>query len=144
MLSQIIATAGAGIFAGAAVYINVVQHPAAAQLGTATPVRFFGPMYSRAAPMQASLALVGALAGLWTWWTGSGGLWLLGAVLLGFVIPFTLLAIMPTNNRLTDDDLDPSSAEAAALLDRWSRLHGVRSLASVVAFLLFLVALIGS
>jgi Domain of unknown function (DUF1772) len=141
MVPEFTATACAGIFAGAAVYINVVQHPAASQLGTATAVQFFRPMYARAAPMQATLALVGSLAALWAWWVGRGWLWLLGAVLLGFVIPFTLIAIMPTNNRLEDPALDVSSAEASALLARWSSLHAVRSATSVASFLVFVVAL---
>jgi hypothetical protein len=142
MLPEFIATACAGIFAGAAVYINIAQHPAALALGTATAVKFFRPMYARAAPMQAALAVVGSLAALWAWWTGSGWLWLLGAVLLGFVVPFTLIAVMPTNNRLKDPALDVSSAEASDLLARWSSLHAVRTVTSSVSFLVFVVALL--
>jgi uncharacterized membrane protein len=142
IIPEFTATVCAGIFAGAAVYINLVRHPAAATLGTATAVQFFRPMYARAAPMQASLAAVGALAALWAWWSGRGWLWLLGALFLGSVIPFTLLVIMPTNDRLKDPTLDVSSAEASDLLIRWSSLHAVRSVASVVAFLLFVAALL--
>ena len=144
MIAETIAIACAGMFAGAAAYINVVQHPAAAQLGTPTAVRFFRAMYARAAPMQVALALVGSLAGVWAWWSGRGFLWLLGAALLAFVVPFTLVAIMPTNSRLEDPALDVSSAEAADLLARWSRLHAVRSVASAVSFLVFAIALASS
>jgi uncharacterized membrane protein len=145
MIPEFTATACAGIFAGAAVYINLVQHPAAAELGTPAAVRFFRPMYERAAPIQASLALLGSLAALWAWgWNGSGWLWLIGAILLTFVIPFTLIVIMPTNDRLKDPALDPSSREAGDLLARWSHLHAVRSVASVASFLVFVAALVGS
>ena len=61
---------------------------------------------------------------------------LVAGVLLGLVIPFTLLVIRPTNDRLLDPALDRSSAEAAALLGRWGRLHAVRSWVSAVAFVL--------
>ncbi len=142
MITEFIATACAGIFAGAAVYINLVQHPAAAELGTANAVRFFRQMYQRAAPIQASLALLGALAATWAWWNGSGWLWLVGASLLAFVIPFTLIVIAPTNNRLKDSSLDPASSKAKDLLARWSNLHAVRSIASLASFLVFVVALI--
>ncbi|HET8532608.1 MAG TPA: DUF1772 domain-containing protein [Methylomirabilota bacterium] len=47
-----------------------------------------------------------------------------------------MIVILPTNKRLLDPTLDPSSAEAATLLARWGRLHALRSLASGVAFLL--------
>jgi hypothetical protein len=59
---------------------------------------------------------------------------LLGGLLLGTVIPFTLLVILPTNKHLLDPGLDRRSAKAASLLDRWGRLHMVRSVASGLAF----------
>jgi len=142
MMPELTATACAGIFAGAAVYINLVQQPAAAELGTAWAVQFFRAMYARAAPIQVALAAVGTLAALWAWWSGSGWLWMVGAILLGAVMPFTLLAIIPTNNRLKDPRLDASSTEASDLLARWSMLHAVRSAASTVSFLIFVAALL--
>jgi len=61
---------------------------------------------------------------------------LVAGLLLGAMIPFTLLVVLPTNKRLLDPALDPCSAEAASLLAHWGRLHAVRSAASVVAFVL--------
>lgn len=140
MIAELLATACAGIFAGAAIYINVAQHPAALELGTATAVRFFSPVYRRAALMQAGLAIVGSLASLPAWWSSSCTWWLIGGALLAAVVPFTLLVIMPVNDRLKSPALDPGSPEAAELLARWGRLHGVRSIASLLAFLVFLTA----
>jgi Domain of unknown function (DUF1772) len=142
LIAESIALVSAGLFAGAAVYINLVQHPAAMQLGTSAAVGFFGPMYARAAPMQASLALLGSLAATWAWWSASGWLWLLGAFLLALVIPFTLVVIKPTNDRLMDSALDSSSDEAKKLLGRWSRLHAVRSVSAILSFLVLVVALV--
>jgi len=64
--------------------------------------------------------------------------WLVAGVLLGSVIPFTLMVILPTNKRLLSPALDRRSAEAERLLARWGRLHAVRSVLSGVALLLFL------
>ena len=140
MVPELIAITCAGVFAGAAIYISVVQHPAAVALGTTFGVPFFAVMYPRAAAMQAPLALTGSVAALAAWWLGGGRLWLLGGLLLGFVVPFTLVVMMPTNDRLQSSTLDPSSLQAAELLSSWGRLHAVRSVASSVAFLLFVVA----
>jgi len=74
--------------------------------------------------------------------SGSGWLWLVGAVLLAFAVPFTLIVIKPTNDRLKDPDLGPSSDEARDLLRRRARLHGVRSIAGLMSFLVCLVAII--
>jgi len=49
---------------------------------------------------------------------------------------------LPINRRLESPELDLRSEEAVRLLQRWGRLHAVRSLLSAVAFLAFLFVLI--
>jgi hypothetical protein len=134
MLFELIATLCAGLFAGAAIYITLVEHPARLECGTELAATAFGPSYRRATLMQASLAALGLVAALVAWIQGRGLLALVGGLLLGAVIPFTLLVILPTNKRLLDPGLDRRSAEAAALLDCWGRLHAVRSMLSGLAF----------
>jgi hypothetical protein len=53
-------------------------------------------------------------------------------------MPFTVVAILPTNKRLLSPALDRRSLEAERLLARWGRLHAVRSILSGLALLLFL------
>jgi hypothetical protein len=134
MLLELIAVVCAGLFAGAAIYISFVEHPARLECGTALAATEFVPSYRRAAVMQASLAAVGFLSALAAAFQGRGLPVLLAGVLLGLVIPFTLLVIAPTNQRLLDAALERGSTEAAALLSRWGRLHAVRSAISGVAF----------
>jgi Domain of unknown function (DUF1772) len=134
MLFELIATLCAGLFAGAAIYITLVEHPARLECGTVLAATEFGPSYRRATVLQASLAALGFLAAVVAWMQGRGAAVLLGGVLLGLVIPFTLIVILPTNQRLLDPGLDRTSTHAAALLRRWGRLHAVRSVASAVAF----------
>jgi uncharacterized membrane protein len=138
MLFELLATLCAGLFAGAAIYITLVEHPARLECGTALAATEFGPSYRRATLMQASLAAVGLLAALVAWAQGRGVGVLIGGLLLGAVIPFTLVVILPTNKRLLDPGLDRGSAEAAVLLARWGRLHAVRSLVSASAFTVLL------
>jgi uncharacterized membrane protein len=138
MLFELLATLCAGLFAGAAIYITFVEHPARLECGTELAATEFGPSYRRATLMQASLAAAGLLAALVAWAQGRGVEVLVGGLLLGVVIPFTLVVILPTNKRLLDPGLDRGSAEAAALLARWGRLHTVRSLASALAFMVLL------
>jgi hypothetical protein len=54
--------------------------------------------------------------------------------------PYTLLGIMPTNRQLLA--IAPETADAAtrSLLERWGRLHAVRSALGVIATMLFLIA----
>src|SRR5687768_5891166 len=137
----IIAAACAGMFAGAAIYINAVEHPARLSCGNEIALRQFAPSYHRATLMQASLAVMGCLSGLWSAWL-LRDLWIgLAAVLLGTVVPFTLIAILPTNRQLLDPSLDPRGVGATALLVRWGRLHAIRSFLSSVGFVLLLLRL---
>ena len=134
MLLELIATLCAGLFGGAAIYINLVEHPARLECGTALAISEFGPSYRRATVMQASLAALGLVASVGAWLEGRGLVVLIAGLMLGLVIPFTLIVILPTNKALLDPGLDRGSAEAAALLARWGRLHAVRSILSAVAF----------
>jgi uncharacterized membrane protein len=130
-----------GLFAGAAIYINAVEHPARLSCGPELALREFAPSYRRATVMQVPLAVAGCAAGLWAAWA-RGDPWLvLGAVLLGAVVPFTLVVILPTNHQLLDPALDPHGHKATQLLSRWGRLHAMRSLLSSAAFALFLLRL---
>jgi uncharacterized membrane protein len=141
MIFEILATLCAGLFAGAAIYINAVEHPARMSLGTATALAEWRPAYRRATLMQAPLAIAGLVAAVGAWATGSGSTWLVGALLLGLVVPFTLVVALPVNRQLLDPAMDGDLDRAKSLLTRWNRLHGVRTVLSVVALALFLFGL---
>jgi hypothetical protein len=136
MILELVALLCTGLFAGAAIYVSLVEHPARLECGPALAIAEFGPSYRRGSVMQASLAVVGCLAAVAGWSQGSATSVLIAGLLLGVAVPFTLIAILPTNKRLLDAGLDRRSPEAAALLARWGRLHAVRSVVSGVAFLL--------
>lgn len=138
--AQSVATIAAGLFAGAAIYINVVEHPARLECGVSLAATVFGPSYRRAAVMQALLALTGSMAGVLAWLVSNEVEWLAGTALLFFVVPFTLVVVKGTNKRLLDPDLDRNSPEARDLLLRWGRLHTVRSVAGGAGFLVFALA----
>ena len=70
-----------------------------------------------------------------------GGLgYLVGALVLLTVVPFTLLVVFPTNKRLLDLRAKGQVGDADELLERWNALHAVRTGLSVVAFVLMLFA----
>ncbi len=139
---QFLATLSAALFAGAAIYINIAEHPARMALDTRSAAIQWAPSYMRAAWMQAPLAIVSFLAGVGAWVIGGGVVWLVAALFIGAVVPITLIVIMPTNQQLLDTERDLSSAETRQLLERWGKLHGVRSATSAVATLLMLWGLL--
>lgn len=135
---EFIATLSAALFAGAAIYINVAEHPARMMLDTRNAALQWAPSYQRATWMQAPLAMVSFAAAVTAWLLGGGVLWLVAALLIGAVVPFTFIVIMPTNRQLLAADRDLASAETRQLLHRWGNLHAVRSALSVIATLVML------
>ena len=91
--------------------------------------------------MQVTSATLGLLSSISAWLSGATFWWLVGGIVLGSVIPFTLIVILPTNKRLLSPELDRRSAEAERLLVRWGSLHAVRSVLSGASLLLFLYLL---
>jgi len=140
-LLELLATLAAGLFSGASIYINLVEHPARIQCGPALALAQFAPSYRRATLMQATLAATGFVAALGACILGAGTPWLIGGILLGLVIPFTLIVILPANRQLLSPVLAKDPLGAAQLLDRWGKLHAVRSILSFISFLFFLFSL---
>ena len=132
-LLKFIAMVSAALFAGAALYINLVEHPARMMLETKSAALQWAPSYRRATWMQAPLALVSLGTGLLSWWMGGGLAWAIAALLIGAVVPFTLLGIMPTNHTLLEPGRDLASLETRTLLDRWVKLHAVRTALGLLA-----------
>jgi hypothetical protein len=125
------------LFALWALYISLVEHPARISAGPAAGLAQWRQSYPRAAPWQAGAAALALVSGLAAWILS--GRWALGAagVLVGAAIPFTLIAVMPTNRRLNEPTIP--AAEAAELLRRWGRLHWVRTVLGVLALLILVV-----
>ena len=126
-VAELLATLSSGLFAEASVYINLVEHPARMQAGTHVALAEFAPSYHRATVTQVSLASLGFLSALVAWRFRSDARWLVGGGLLVSVIPFTALAILPANKQLLDPAAANDSVLAERLLNRWGRLHVVRS-----------------
>jgi len=140
---QFLAVLCCTLFAGAAIYISLVEHPARMGCDTKTAATVWAPSYKRATVMQAPLAALSFLFGVGAWLFGGGILWLMGAVLIGLGIPFTFIGVMPTNHQLLAPGRDLSSTETRSLLDKWGRLHAVRSALSFLGAIVYLVSLFG-
>lgn len=140
MLAGHLALVIAALFTGAATYINIAEHPARLRLTDAALLAEWQPAYNRGYAMQASLAIIGFLLGMLAWWlTGNWG-WALGAIVLVANWPYTLFAMLPTNNKLMA--IEPASAgpETRKMIVTWGGLHAVRSALGAVATLVFLWA----
>ena len=145
-LDQIAVVAG-GLFAGTALCISAVEVPAFQELGSDEHWRFFPHMYKKAAVTQSLFAGLAGAAGIahGTRIVGSSAdrnLWLVAGTAFFGMLPYTVLCLGPTNQRIINDSKLIQSggqglidtATQKELLDKWAVLHLGRTVGSVVAF----------
>ncbi len=143
MLFEALTLLCTALFAGAAAYITFVEHPARLEAGTAIALAQWRPSYRRATLMQAPLAMLAFNCAGIAYLQGRSLSVLVAGILLGAVVPYTLMVILPTNRRLLESGRDPASPETDALLQRWGRLHAVRTGASIAALGVLIADLFG-
>jgi len=141
MLAGQLALVAAAVFTGAAFYVNYVEQPARLALDDRSLLAEWKPAYKRGYVMQASLAVVGFLLGIFAWRATGAGAFLVGALLIVANWPWTLLGIAPTNKVLMATDLAEAGSDTRVWLLKWNRLHAVRTVLGGLAVVAFLVAL---
>lgn len=139
MLFGCLALTAAALFTGAAFYINFAEQPARLVLDDKSLLAQWKPAYNRGYTMQATLAIIGFILGAVAWWLTGRIAFLAGAVLMLANWPWTMLAILPTNNKLMATELTNADAETRALIVKWNSLHAVRTGLGVLAVAAFLV-----
>jgi hypothetical protein len=140
MIFGLLALTVAALFTGAAIYINVAEHPARLKLEDGPLLAQWKPSYNSGKLVQATLAAAGGVLGLITFFFDWDWKWVIGAIFIAANWPYTLYLVMPTNNRLMAIDPAAPTAEVRPLMVRWGWLHASRSLLGAAATILFIAA----
>jgi uncharacterized membrane protein len=136
---EMLALLSGALFTGGALYVSVVAPPSRMRLASEAAAEQFRLSYRRAAPWQAAAAIICALSGVLAAVDGASWTWAVGGALIGLAVPFTLIVILPTNKRLLSHE-GASDDQRRELMQRWARLHGVRSALGTVGLIVLVRA----
>src|SRR5712664_3299125 len=121
--SQNIALFCCGLFAGAATYVSLVEHPRlderVAELADSTVLG----SHPRPAIFQAALGIVGSLAAMLAGSAAGAMWWLAGGTVLGAAALLQVFAVLPLTRRLTGNEGRANPRSAAQIMARLAKLH---------------------
>jgi hypothetical protein len=133
------------LLTGSELAIGVFVHPVLSKLpdavhaGAAKPLaQLLGrvmPFWYAAALLLVIVSLLTRPVGAWSWWAC-----LSSAALLAVTIPFTLICLVPRNNRVAALNLDALPGDWKEDRRLWDRYHSVRVVALVLASVAILTA----
>ena len=142
LMTELLALVTAAAFTGAAIYVSVAEQPARLELDDRALLAQWKPSYAHGALMQASLALVSTVFGLLAFWMTRDWRWLVGALLILANWPYTLVVILPVNNRLKATPVEAANVEARDMIKTWGSLHAGRSALGLAATAAYLWAMV--
>lgn len=131
----------AALFAGAAFYVSFAEQPARQALDARNQLAHWKPSYARGYVMQASLAVISGALGVWAWWETQDWRWIAGAVLILANWPYTIIVMTPVNKELGAIRDSDAGTGSVALLEKWGRLHAVRTMLGLAAVAAYVWAL---
>ena len=138
--SQNIALFSCALFAGAATYVSLVEHPTMDEGGRELTGSYILLAQPRPAFFQTSFAVIGSLAGISAGVTGSAVWWLAGGLVLGVAALLQLYVVIPETRRLVETATSGDPKESGLFsLGRLTRLHAMQSLAGLAALFMFIM-----
>ena len=140
MIPDILATLACGVFAGAAVYINLVEQPARMALDDSALLSEWRPSDHRGVALLAGLALAAAVLGFVMYFDTHDVTWAIGAVFVMLSWPYTFFAVVPMNNRILAVAAG-EQASAREMVRTWGLLQYGLTGIGIVASAIFLWAL---
>ena len=140
MFSGLIAIAFAAAFAGAAIYVNIVEQPARLALEDQALLSEWGPSDRRGVALLAAFALASAVAAFIAWFESQDVRWVFGALIIISSWPYAFFVMAPLNNQilsLRGRDV----AAAKALVRQWGMVESGFAAIGILAVAMFLWAL---
>ena len=137
-----LSTITAGLFAGGALYVNAIEHPARMEAtNMPTALTCWNLSNTRAGAIMSKIALTSSASSTLAYFATRGASkenigWLVTGGMFMAIFPFTKLFIMPLINELkaVEESKEKGSDWIQNNLEHWNRAHSYRTFLSLGAF----------
>ena len=124
---------------GIALASSIIVHPILIQISRPAAIEVFKPFFHKTHNSMITMSIIVSLLALLISYFTNSWWWFGISLLMHLNGPYTLKFMMPTNNRLMTDRIDPDSEQTISDLKNWGNLHLVRTLWNGGVFIAFLV-----
>ncbi len=123
---------------GIALASSIIVHPILAKISRPSAIEVFKPFFQKTHKSMISMSILVTVLALALSYFTCNWLWFGVSLLMHLNGPYTLKFMMPTNNRLMADNVDPNSQQTINDLKNWGGLHWVRTIWNGAIFIAFL------
>ena len=128
-----------GILAGSSFYSSMVEIPIRSTTSEEEQLKNWRLVFPKASKLLIIIGNIAMVLVLITWYlTGNMG-WIMGAIPLFILIPFTVIFIAKTNAKLKS--ISDSTGVYSTIRD-WGKLHNVRTILAIISFIICTVSVV--
>lgn len=127
---------------GVALTSSIIVHPILKIVSRPAAIEVFKPFFNKTHSTVITMSIVVSVLALILSYTTGNWWWFGVSLFMHLNGPYTLFFMMPTNNRLMEEGLDPDSEQTKEDLLSWGGLHAVRTIWNGLIFLAFIILLI--
>ena len=128
-----------GTLFGVAFASSVIVHPILKEVSRPTAIEVFKPFFNKTHKSMITMSIIVTVLALIISFLTTNWWWFGISLLMHLNGPYTLKFMMPTNNRLMKDNVDPNSEQTQFDLLNWGKLHAVRTIWNGLIFTGFVI-----
>lgn len=127
---------------GVAFASSLIVHPILKEVKRPAAIEVFKPFFHKTHKTMITISIIVTVLALAISFLSGNWWWFEISILMHLNGPYTMKFMMPTNNRLMADGLDPDSDQTKYDLLNWGKLHAVRTIWNGLIFIGFIVLLV--
>ena len=127
---------------GVAFASSVIVHPILKEIKRPSAIEVFEPFFNKTHRNMITMSIIVTVLALAISYLTSNWWWFGISLLMHLNGPYTLKYMMPTNNRLMEENVDPDSDQTKSDLMNWGNLHAVRTCWNGLIFIGFIILVV--